>query len=52
MFQSIFGKIDKLGWWDLERVSEYAGTQFTSTYFKEECQTHRVHLMLSAPERQ
>ena len=29
MFQSIFGKIDQFGWWDLERISEYAGTQFT-----------------------
>ena len=31
MFQSIFGKIDELGWWDLEGISEDAGTQFTST---------------------
>ena len=31
MFQSRFGKIDKFGWWDLERISADAGTQFTST---------------------
>ena len=31
MFQSIFGKMDKFGWWYLERISSDAGTQFTST---------------------
>ena len=25
MFQSIFGKMDKFGWWDLERISVDAG---------------------------
>ena len=34
MFQSRFGKIDEFGWWDLERISADAGTQFTSTDFK------------------
>ena len=34
MFQSIFGQIDQFGWWDLERISADAGTQFTSTEFK------------------
>ena len=34
MFQSRFGKIDKFGWWDLERISADAGGQFTSTEFK------------------
>ena len=29
------GKIDEFGWWDLEIISEDAGTQFTSTEFKE-----------------
>ena len=29
MLQSRFGKIDEFGWWDLERISAYAGTQFT-----------------------
>ena len=52
MFQSIFGEIDEFGWWDLERISADAGTQFTSTEFKEECQTHGVHLTLEAPEHQ
>ena len=35
MFQSRFGKIDQFGWWYLERISADAGTQFTSTEFKE-----------------
>ena len=35
MFQSRFGKIDEFGWWDLERISEDAGTHFTSMEFKE-----------------
>ena len=52
MFQSRSGKTDPFGWWDLERISAYAGTQFTSTEFKEECQTRRVRLLLAAPEHQ
>ena len=52
MFQSIFGKIDEFRWWYLERISADAGTQFTSTGIKEECQTCRVHLTLAAPENQ
>ena len=35
MFQSRFGVFEELGWWDLERISADAGTQFTSTEFKE-----------------
>ena len=38
IFQSRFGKIDQFGWWDLEKISAEAGTQFTSTEFKDECQ--------------
>ena len=52
MFQSIFGKIDEFGWWDLEIISADAGTQFTSSEFKQELQTHRVHFTLAAPEHQ
>ena len=52
MFQYRFGKIDEFGLWDLERISEDAGTQFTSTEFQDEFQTHGVHLMLSAQEHQ
>ena len=52
IFQSRFGKIDEFGWWDLEKISADAGTQFTSTDFKQECQTHGVCLTLAAPEHQ
>ena len=52
MFQSRSGKIDKFGWWDLEIILADAGTQFTSTEFKQECQTCGVHLALAAPEHQ
>ena len=34
MFQSRFGKMNQFGWWDLERISADAGTQFTSMEFK------------------
>ena len=34
MFQSIFGKIDQFGWWDLEIISSDAGTLFTSKKVK------------------
>ena len=52
MFQSRSGKIDKFGWWDLERISADAGTQFTSTELRQEFQTRGVHLTLAAPEYQ
>ena len=52
MFQSRFGKMDQFGLWDLERISVDAGTQFTSTEFKHECQTRGVCLTLAAPEHQ
>ena len=31
MLQSRFGKIDKFGWWELERTSADAGSQFILT---------------------
>ena len=52
MFQSRFGQIDQFGWWDLERISADAGTKFTSTDFKYECQTCGVRLTLVASEHQ
>ena len=48
MFQSRFGEIDQFGWWNLERISADAGTQFTSTEFKDECQTRGLSLTLAA----
>ena len=50
--QSRFGKINQFGWWDLERISADAGTQFTSTKFKEECQIRGARLTLTALEHQ
>ena len=52
MLQSILGKIDKFGWWYLERISADAGTEFTLTDFREECQTCGVHLTFAAAEHQ
>ena len=52
MFQSRFGKIDQFGWRDLERISAGAGTKFTWTEFKDECQTRGVCLTLAALEHQ
>ena len=52
MFQSRFLKIEHFGWWDLEIISEDAGTQFTYTEFQDKCQTRGVPLMLAAPEYQ
>ena len=52
MFQSRLGKIYQFGWWDLERISSDADTQFTLTEFKEECQTRGVCLTLAATEHQ
>ena len=52
MFQSRFGKIDQFECWYLRRISADAGTQFTSTEFKDECQTRGVNLTLVAPEHQ
>ena len=35
MFQAVFGKIDKFSCWYLEIISEYAGTQFSTTEFQD-----------------
>ena len=52
MFQSRFGKLDQIGWWDLEIISADVGTLFTLTEFKDECQTHGFSLTLAATEHQ
>ena len=46
VFEFIFGKIDKFGWWYLERISADACMQFTSTEFQDKCQYRGVHLTL------
>ena len=50
--QSRSGKIEEFGWCDLYKVLADAGLQFTSTDFKEECQTRGVHLTLAASRPQ
>ena len=52
IFQSRFVKLDEFGWWDLEIISVDTGMRFTSMDFKDECQTHGVHLTLASPEHQ
>ena len=52
IFQSRFGKIDQFGWWDLERISADAGTQFTLMDLKDEFQTRGFNLTLAAQEHQ
>ena len=52
IFQSRFGKIDEFGKWDLDIISADVGSKFTSTEFKEECQTLGVHLKLAALKHQ
>ena len=34
MFQEMFGKVDEIGWWYMERIQTDAGTQFTSKSFR------------------
>ena len=48
-FNPDLGKLTTFGWWDLEKISADAGTQFTYTEFKEEFQTRGVRLTLAAP---
>ena len=45
-------KIDKFGWWYLERISVDASTQFYPMDFKDECKTCGVWLTSAAPEHQ
>ena len=52
MFQSISGKIDEFGCWDLKIISADEGTQFNSTDFKEEYQTCGSKLSLAAQDPQ
>ena len=47
--EEVMDKLDMFQWYILEIISADEGTQFTSTEFKDECQTHGVHLTLAAP---
>ena len=44
------GESSQFEWWDFERISADAGTQFTSTEFKYEFQNCGVRLTLVEPE--
>ena len=44
--QTIFGKVDEFGWWDMERIKTDFGTQFTSKYFQERLFVHGIQLSL------
>ena len=35
MFRAIFLKVDKFGWWYMERIQTDAGTQFNTEDFQE-----------------
>ena len=52
MIQSRFGKIYEFGQCYFERISADAGIKYTSTEFKEECQTRSVHFALADMEHQ
>ena len=47
MFQYIFEETDKFGWWDLDIILAYTGTQFTSTYLQKKIQNRGVCLTLA-----
>ena len=50
MFQARFGKVDKFGWWDMERIQTDSGTQFNSKEFQEGFSVHGVRLELAVPD--
>ena len=47
MFQAIFGKVDKSGWWDLERIQTDSGMQLASRDFQEGLSVRGVCIKLS-----
>ena len=52
MFQYIFVKVDKFGWWDLLRIQTDTGTQFNSKEFQESIFVHGLHHTLATPDHQ
>ena len=52
MFQSIFGKLEKFGWWNLEQIHTDSGTQFISKDFQESLYICVVKLTLPALDDQ
>ena len=52
MFQEISGKVDEIGWWDMEIIQSDSGTQFTSKQFQEVLSVRGVLIALEAPDHQ
>ena len=52
MFQSIFGKVDEFGWWDMETIKTDAGMQFTSKESQEGLSVHVLWIALAVPDHQ
>ena len=52
IFQARFGKLDKIVWWDMEKIQTDDGTQFTSKDFQEGLSVCGKQLALAAPDRQ
>ena len=52
MFQEIFGKVDRLGWWDMERIKTDDGTHFTSKEYQEVIYIHGAQIELTEPHYQ
>ena len=48
MFQERFGKVDELGWCDMEIIQTYSGIQFTYKKFQESISLRGVQLSLAA----
>ena len=52
IFQTIFGKVDEFGWWDMEIIQTDVGTQFTTNDFQEGLYVRGVRLALTEPYHQ
>ena len=52
VFQARFGKVEKFGWCDMERIQTDTGTQFTSKEFLEGLSVRGIRLALSSPYHQ
>ena len=52
IFQSIFGKVDAFGWWDLEQFQTNSGIQFTFKEFQEGIPIYGLRLKLAATDHQ
>ena len=50
MFQEIFGKLDELAWFNMERIKTNTVAQFTSMEFLEDPLVCRVRLTLASPD--